>query len=181
MLPVCLLTLNDVEGRFSNESVNLLDCLNHYAAAIQALAAIAIVFLTIGLLWVNHKYVVVGEAMQKPHVTLRISTREDAQAIIHAPHVMQVAQLPHVRLLNVGTGPALHLTYSFQQVRAEAGANPFQISGIVAYMPAGFEWDTPIGRGSLANRTVEFQVSYQSLSGKKYETRFTIEDGIITP
>jgi len=158
-----------------------MQCLNYFAPAIQALAALVIVLLTGVLVYLTRRYVEVSEALQKPSVMIRSEPLAYQNAVLQAPHVAQVAQLPEVRLINVGTGPALNLLYSFRHVNAQPGAPVMQPNGFVPYLTAGQEWPTQLARNSLPNRTFQFSAKYESLSGKKYETKFLIEDEIIKP
>jgi len=140
---------------------------------------VVIACLTAALVRATFLYVRTSEALQKPSVTVRLEPRGDDGAIMDAPHVAQVAQTPTVQLVNVGTGPALNLSYGLRQTNAPQGGPVMHPTGFVNYLASEHNWETLLGRNSLANRTFEFYANYQSLSGKTYEARVLIENGVI--
>jgi hypothetical protein len=154
-------------------------CFNYFAPAIQALAAIAIVGLTAVIVYLTSRYVAVSEALQKPKVMVRLEPRDWNDAVLLAPNVAQVSQLPVVTLINVGTGPALNLLYSFRHADAPPGGPTTSDSGFVPYLKMGGEWGTQLSRNLLPNRIFEYSAEYESLSGKRYLTRFKIENSIL--
>ena len=154
-------------------------CLNYFAPAIQALAASVIVLLTLAIAYATWRYVKVSEALQKPCVTVKSEPRGN-QAVLDSPYVTQAAQQAgDVVILNVGTGPALDLHYIFRQTNVPQGGVAMHLPGFVNYLQAGQESQVPLARTSLANRDFDFEASCTSLSGKKYETKMRIENGII--
>jgi hypothetical protein len=156
-----------------------MEWVNHFAPAIQALAAVGIAILTFVLVYATVRYVEVSEALQKPCVTLLAEPRGDERAIMDAPCVTQVSQKPNVEMLNVGTGPALYLRYGLRQVNSTAGGLVMHPTGFVNYLKAGQQWQSQLARSLLSNRNFDFQATYTSLSGRKYKTEVHIEDGVI--
>jgi hypothetical protein len=90
-----------------------------------------------------------------------------------------VAQTPTVVLLNLGSGPALNVSYQCEQVDAPNKAHALKHPESVPYVEPRQEWTTRLSLNSLSNRTVEFLASYESLSGTKYETQMRIESAVI--
>jgi hypothetical protein len=156
-----------------------MECLNHFAPAIQALAASVIVFLTLVLVYATWRYVQVSEALQKPCVVVKSEPRGN-QAVLAAPYVTQASQQAgDVVIVNVGTGSALNLQFGFRQTNVPQGGVAMHLPGFVHYLQAGQQSQVPLARTSLANREFEFYATYNSLSGKQYETKIGLDDGVI--
>jgi len=156
-----------------------MECLNHFAPAIQALAASVIVFLTLVLVYATWRYVRVSEALQKPCVVVKSEPRGN-QEVLDAPYVTQAAQQAgDVVILNVGSGSALNLQCGFRQTNVPQGSVALHTPSFIQYLQAGQQWQVPLARTSLANREFEFYATYNGLSGKKYETKIRLEDGVI--
>lgn len=119
-----------------------------------------------------------SEALQKPFVTIKSAPRHAEQAIVER-RAAAVAQAPTVVLLNLGPGPALNVSYQFEQVDVPDKGHPLRHPESIPYVESRQEWTTRLPLTSLSNRTVEFSASYESLSGTKYETQMHIEDGVI--
>jgi hypothetical protein len=157
-----------------------MECLNHFAPAIQALAAFFILLLTGVLAYATWQYVKTSEALQKPCITVQSEPRAGEDAVLAAPYVSQAAQLEgRVVLRNIGTGPALNLRFGFLHTNAEPGGPVMRPTGFVDYLQAGQPWLTQVTRGSLTTRAFAFDAVYESLSGKKHQTKINIENGII--
>src|SRR6266850_6888562 len=100
----------------------MMEFLNHFAPAIQALAAFLILLLTGVLAYATWQYVKVSEALQKPCVTVQSEPRAGQDAILEAPYVAQVAQQEGcVVIRNIGIGPALNWRFGFLHANAEPG------------------------------------------------------------
>ena len=156
--------------------------LNHFSPAIQAIASAVIVILTVVLVYVTHRYVQVTEAMQKPCITVKSEPRSNLTglAVLGAPYVTQASQQAgDVMIVNVGTGAALNLWIDFLQSNVPQGGVAMHLPAFAHYLEAGKQWQVPLARTSLANREFEFRATYNSLSGKKYETKIHLEDGVI--
>jgi len=157
-----------------------MECLNHFAPAIQAVAASVIVFLTLVLVYATWQYVQVSEALQKPCVTVKSEPRAGNQAVLDAPYATQASQQAgDVVIVNVGTGAALNLWIDFRQTNVPQGGVAMHLPGFVHYLQSGQQWQVSLARNSLANREFDFCATYNSLSGKKYETKIRLEDGVI--
>jgi len=157
-----------------------MECLNHFAPAIQAVAASVIVFLTLVLVYATWRYVQVSEALQKPCVVVKSEPRPGEDVVLDGPFAAQVAQhAGDVVLLNVGTGSALNLRFGFLHTNAPQGGPVIHPTGFVDYLQPGQPWQTHVARTLLANGEFEFYANYNGLSGKRYETKIRIEDGVI--
>jgi hypothetical protein len=164
----------------ARQGLNPMQWLNQFAPAVQAVSAVCIFLLTVALFFLTRQYVGATEALQKPSITLKSEPRDPMDAIMLRPKVAQVARGPGVNLVNVGTGPALDLSFRFLQTSAEERQPRMDISGFVNYLSAGHEWEAALSCDSLRTRIFEFYAEYESLSGKKYDTKIRIESGIIT-
>jgi hypothetical protein len=157
-----------------------MECLNHFAPAIQAVAAIVIVLLTLVLVRLTGRYVQVSEALQKPCVTVKSEARLGDEVILDQPFTAQVAQTAgNVVLLNVGPGPALNLHFDFRQTNAQPGNPVTHLTGFIDYLQPGEQRQVHVARTSLPNRDFDFAATYNGLSTKKYQTTIRIEDGVI--
>jgi hypothetical protein len=157
-----------------------MECLNHFAPAIQALAAIFILLLTGVLAYATWQYVKASEALQKPCVTVQSEPRVAEDMIIQAPYVAQAAQQEgRVVIRNIGTGPALNVQFGFLHTNAEPGGPVMHPTGFIDYLQAGQQWRTQVARPTLATRNFAFDATYESLSRKKHQTKINIEEGVI--
>ena len=73
-----------------SQSQKMVECLNRFAPAIQALSAVFIFGLTGVLAWLTGRYVQVSESLQKPCIGLLSEPRGEERAIMEAPFVTQV-------------------------------------------------------------------------------------------
>lgn len=177
--------------------------LDQHALGVQALAALITLLLTAILAWATWRYaghtkkalrlaqgqLALGrqelraateqsEALQKPFVTIKSAPRHAQENIVER-RAAAVAEAPTVVLLNLGSGPALNVSYQFEQVEASDKVHPLKHPESVPYVQPHQEWTTRLPLTSLANRTVEIRANYESLSGTKYETQMRIESGVI--
>jgi hypothetical protein len=158
----------------------MMECLNHFAPAIQALTAFFILCLTLVLVFLTNRYVQVSEALQKPCIALASGPLGGDGAVLETPFVTEVSQQEgRVVIRNVGTGPAINLRFGFRHTNAEPGAPVIHITEFVDYVQPGQQWRTQVARQSLSTRHFDFEADYESLSGKKHKTKIFIEDGRI--
>jgi hypothetical protein len=177
--------------------------LDRHALGVQALAALITLLLTAILAWATWRYaghtkralrlsqgqlslgqqqlaaaIEQSEALQKPSITIKAAPRH-AEELIVERRAAAVAQTPTVVLLNLGSGPALNVSYQFDEVNPSDKAHALKHPESVPYVEPRQEWATRLSLSSLSNRTLEFRANYESLSGTEYETRMRIESGVI--
>ena len=82
------------------------------------------------------------------------------------------------QLENIGNGPAINARYSLTPVGQNASvARP---SGYLVWMLLGDKFLTPIARGLLQGTEWEIVVAYESLGGRKYRTKSTVNNLVLT-
>ena len=174
--------------------------LDQHALGIQAFATLITLMLTAVLTWATWRYaghtkkalrlaqgqlkvgqqqvgasIEQSEALQKPFITIKAAPRH-AEEVIVERRAAVVAQTPTVVLLNLGSGPALNVSYQFEEVDERKGLKHPES---VPYVEPRQEWTTRLSLASLSNRKVEFRANYESLSGTTYETKMRVESGVI--
>jgi hypothetical protein len=121
-----------------------------------------------------------AEATQMPVVVLKIELRQDsmdeAMERIGQGHIVQGAQLAvtangHFLVRNIGTGPALNLTFDFLPVgsKDESGRHARKFP----YVLADQALESPLSTSSITN-DYRFTAEYESLSHKKYVTEMIL-------
>ena len=160
--------------------MELMQCLNKFAPAIQAVSAFFIALLTGAIVFLTCRYVRVSEALQKPCVAIQTEPRVSEDAIADGSGAQVSQQNDFVVIENIGTGPALKICYRFQETKAQPSSPTWHPKGFVDYIRSGQPWKIAVSRADLATRNCEFEASYESLSGKKHRTRVNIENRRIT-
>lgn len=146
---------------------------------VSAIALVVLIVYTYQTRRIAQASVEQSEALQKPCVTINFSPRLGEDAILEAPRVAEV-MTPDVELLNIGSGPALNVSYEIKQVDVPAGGVQLRPTGFISHLRHGGEsWRTPTGRNTLQGRNFEFLAEYESLSGSAYETKIRVENRIL--
>lgn len=118
-----------------------------------------------------------SEAQQKPCITVESTPRPFEDAVLDAPRTAQLRG-PETTLINIGTGPAINLSYSFQQVDTEEGQLAIRSTGFVPHLQARERWRTATAIGILLGGNFEFVARYETLSGSVYTTEIRMERGV---
>jgi hypothetical protein len=80
-------------------------------------------------------------------------------------------------LINIGTGPAVNVSYALQPSDPARPAT----EGYVSLIPADNTRCTiPVPRGMLQGHQYDCVVRYESLSQTRYETRLTVDNLVLT-
>lgn len=121
-----------------------------------------------------------AEAQHRPFLVLRSVPRDPTEAILEMEGIVGTTVLRpqegQLVLRNVGKGPALNIRYEMRPL----DAGPGQPSGYIDAIAPQDQLVTPIPRGILQNRPYEFVASYNSLSGRSYQTTIRIENLVLT-
>ena len=122
-----------------------------------------------------------AEAQQKPCLTVVTAPRDYDEAILEmngAVGGMVVApRNGNIALENMGNGPAINVSYNFNPVDPSTVSCPH---GYLQNIRAGGTFIMAVARGVLSNREYELIVTYESLSGRRYESRITINNLVLT-
>ena len=81
-------------------------------------------------------------------------------------------------LLNIGTGPAVNVSYVFTPLDE---GNIRRIDGYIPFVPPKVICSIPVSRTSLVNSDYTCSIEYESLSQTHYSTRMTIRNLVLTP
>ena len=120
------------------------------------------------------------EASQKPCLVFSTAARPPDEAILAPNGETMMLRCPdsQAQIENVGTGPAVNARYSLTPIDpASTVARP---SGYLAWMVPGDKFLTPIPRGILQGNEWFIVVTYESLSGYKYQTTTTVRSLVLT-
>jgi hypothetical protein len=122
------------------------------------------------------------EASHKPFVTFSTERRNPEDAVLDMGGAVggMVVRCPggDAELGNVGSDPAINVRYrATHNVEEATDEGP---SGYLAGILPGEKFITPIPRGILQAAKWEVVFSYESLSGRKYQTKCTVDDLVLT-
>jgi hypothetical protein len=123
------------------------------------------------------------EIAQRPCLTLSASARIGEDAILNIGGI-EGAQVLHAlqgrpRLINVGPGPAFNIRYSAAPTDP-ASTGLARPSGYLVHMLPGEPFALPIGVGILGGSEWNFTMTYESRTGRKYQTKLVINDLVLT-
>ena len=122
------------------------------------------------------------EASHKPFVAFSAERRNPEDAILDMGGAVggMVVRCPggDAEIGNVGSGPAINVRY--HAVHNIADATEQGLSGYLAGILPGEKFLTPIPRGILQGQQWKVVFTYESLSGRKYQTECTIDDLVLT-
>jgi len=122
------------------------------------------------------------EAAQKPCLAFSTAPRpfQDAVLEMEGTNAAMMLRCPEgqAEVENVGSGPAVNVRYNLTPTNpASTLARP---SGYLIGMRPGEKFLTPIPRGILQGNEWKFLVTYESLSGRRYQTRIIVNNLILT-
>jgi hypothetical protein len=122
------------------------------------------------------------EASHKPFVAFSTAPRNAEDAILDMGGAVggMVVRCPggNAEVGNVGSGPAINVRYRATHNVAEATVEG--PTGYLAGILPGEKFLTPIPRGILQAQEWEIMFTYESLSGRRYRTKCTIDDLVLT-
>jgi hypothetical protein len=122
------------------------------------------------------------ETSQKPCLTLAATARrhEDVVLEMHGTDSAQVVSARDgvLRLINVGLGPAFNVSYSLSPENPEASiARP---KGYLIHILLHESATIPVAPGTITGAEWTLVLNYDSLTGRKYETKIAINDLVLT-
>lgn len=119
------------------------------------------------------------EASHKPCITVAATRRESAAALLDMDDAVGTLEIPSdgdVELENIGSGPAFNLRYQLKEHDSSGQLS----SSYVPFISTGERSKIPIPTAQLQLQKHDLLVSYESLSGKRYETNVAIDNGTLT-
>lgn len=123
------------------------------------------------------------EATLRPCVSLSMTAREMEAAVLaaHGTDSTVIIRCPGglVQLENMGVGPAINIRYEFSTVQPHESTYSHP-TGYVAGIPKEGVFLIPVARTLLAGHDYESLIEYESVSHRKYRTRVTLSDLVIT-
>ncbi len=118
------------------------------------------------------------EALYAPCVTIQFWPRNLEDAIMEmggmAGDVVVKPAAGQIALINVGNGPALNVSYTFEQTGLGQGATPIRGNGKIHIIPKGESFPTHVPIGIFTINVFKFTATYESMSGQKYEATGTV-------
>jgi hypothetical protein len=122
------------------------------------------------------------EAAQKPCLVFSTTPRAPEDAILEIGGTNSVMLIfcpqAQAQLENIGNGPAVNARYSLTPIDpASTVARP---SGYLVTVSSGQKILTPIPRGTLQGNEWEIVLTYESLARRKYRTRITANNLVLT-
>jgi len=121
------------------------------------------------------------EATHRPFVSY-LSTARDAQEVVRDldNNAMTEIHCPgaQAQIKNYGSGPAINLRYALTPTNP--GASIARPKGYLAALRQDVEFLTPIARGLLQGIEWETVITYESLSGRKYQTKIISNNLVLT-
>lgn len=122
------------------------------------------------------------EASHKPFVAFSTAPRNAEEAVLEMGGAVggMVVRCPggNAEVGNVGSGPAINVRY--HATHNVEGATEQGPNGYLAGILPGEKFLTPIPRGILQGSKWEIVFTYESLSGRKYRTKSTVDDLVLT-
>jgi hypothetical protein len=122
------------------------------------------------------------EASHKPFVAFSAERRNPEEAILNMGGAVggMIVRCPggDAEIGNVGSGPAINVRYC--AVHNIADATEQGPSGYLAGILPGEKFLTAIPRGILQGQECEVVFTYESLSGRKYQTKCTVDGLVLT-
>ncbi|HEV2523348.1 MAG TPA: hypothetical protein VGT24_13290 [Candidatus Acidoferrales bacterium] len=122
------------------------------------------------------------EAAQKPFVSVSTTARDGNDAILNmhgaVGAMMVLCPGGSVQLANVGAGPAINIRYLFEPV--DPDSTPSRPSSYLASLHPGETFLIPTSQGLLAGQEWNCLLTFESLSGRRYQTELRLNGLVIT-
>jgi hypothetical protein len=162
------------------------DWLPYASFGIQCLLFLGLIWYTVETWKIRKVSQEQVETSQKPCLTLSAAERQAEAAILemHGTDSAQVVATSDdgmLRLINVGLGPAFNVSYSLTPEERQAEQAPIaRPKGYLIHILLRESARIPVGRATISGSKWNFVVHYDSLTGRKYETKITIDNLVLT-
>ncbi|MGD1154458.1 MAG: hypothetical protein ABSA41_01375 [Terriglobia bacterium] len=122
-----------------------------------------------------------AEAQQRPCLTVVTAARDFDEAILSTGDAegerIVAPREGSVALENAGNGPALEVRYHFTPVSPASIIGP---SGYIPGIPPRTNMTIAVALGVLSNSDYEILLTYDGLSGQRYESRIMTKNLVLT-
>jgi hypothetical protein len=121
------------------------------------------------------------EATHRPFVSYLSIARTAEEAVIDLDNsAMTEIYFPggRAQIKNYGSGPAINIRYALMPTNPESSI--VRPKGYLAALRPEVDFLTPIARGLLQGNEWETVITYESLSGRKYQTKVISDNLVIT-
>jgi hypothetical protein len=125
------------------------------------------------------------EALQKPCITVVTTARSPEDTILRVNDVVGGMVLHQIEgcvgLWNIGAGSAFSISYKFSCIRhrRQEGAHISEPDGYLPYITAGAQFAMQVPIETLRSQEYELVASYESLSGRRYQTKININNLVV--
>lgn len=119
----------------------------------------------------THRPFVSYSSIPRPGDQVVADLENDATTEIYCPEAL-------AQIKNYGSGPAINIRYTATPTNPEASI--IRPKGYLAALRQGARFKIPIARGTLQGHEWETVITYESLSGRKYQTKIISDDLIMT-
>ena len=150
---------------------------------LQVIAFIAIPAVAlVGLFYYVRATIEQAEAMQKPCVVLRSTLRDPQEAVLEISGIRgdliirAIGGL--VALHNIGTGPAVNVSYVFERVD-QPEDTPFRSGGTIQTLAPNQDLPTHVSRTLFPAHHFQCTIIYESLSRHIYQTRTSANNDVL--
>jgi hypothetical protein len=122
------------------------------------------------------------EATHRPFVSYFSISRSAKEVAADSPDNAMTAiyceEGGHAQIKNYGSGPAINLRYTLTPTNPASSA--IRSKGYLAALRQDIEFVTPIARDLFRGNEWETVITYESLSGRKYQTKIISNDLVLT-
>ena len=122
------------------------------------------------------------EAAHKPCLTFSTAPRDPKEAVMEMNGAVgaMILRCPEsqAQLESVGSGPAINIRYNLTPANPDSTRT--RPSGYLLWLRPGDVFLTPIPRGILQGKEWICVITYESLSGRLYQTRILVNNLVLT-
>jgi hypothetical protein len=122
------------------------------------------------------------EATHRPFISYLSASRAPEDAVLDIANNYATTEIycpaAQAQIKNYGSGPAINIRYALTPTNPEATVS--RPVGYLAAVRSDVEFQTPIPRGLLQGYEWETFITYESLSGRKYQTKITSNNLVLT-
>jgi len=119
----------------------------------------------------THRPFVSYTSIARDALEARADIDTNATTVIHCPEAQ-------AQIKNYGSGPAINIRYSLVPTKPKSSI--LRPKGYLAALRPDVEFTTPIARATLEGNEWETVITYESLSGRKYQTKIISNNLVMT-